>query len=1086
MVVFYTHQQKNSNLNILTVTKESRKSSTSSRTGESEDSKLNPKTTSPDNQPTKIGQNWTTTVPDLDLRWHDSKTPNYKRAFGIVERKIALHKAANDKINPRTPGGINQLREVVGIQDGASQLRINRSYPLDAQGVTTTRLGVVFNGIPVFGSVIILNQRQGADGLSEEIVKDVIQEAPKNLPTKPQLSVESAFERAQQDAQESSSVSDLDVQLLSSRLSYFPGTEKINLAWQVKVKTENYIKNNKQEPVGKWNYFVDAMTGDVLSKANEVQTELNSTETLFQGSGPGGNEGEGNNRSWNKELDVINNAQKKRYEMNTSNLVTIDLKGSEASDSWQTLLKKGFEVQSSSDLNKFTVRPANNAHGFGELTLKMLSKNFGYNSIDENGFKLPSLVNYSKSYDNAFWDGDKMTYGGGGSVFYDLASDIGVVAHEINHGFTQYHSGLAYYQESGGLNESFSDIAAVTTDFFANSSGASFLIGAKVVKKDGWYGDLGFLRNMCDPTRDGASIDKYSDYRDRLDVHYSSGIMNKVFCRFSKRLSTNGDPGGLANREGVLRAAKIFYDANKTKWGPLSTFRSAASGTIRSATNLGYSDAEIQFLKLSWEEVEVDSTPVSVNLTLKNMKNGSVSTFGSKREFTCDSPQTTCNLMVEGGEEVEMEFLANPGFFVSDIEGCDSKNISENLNYCKVRVGADRAISPSFTIKPAPPGAPTAVTANASAEKVFLSWNAPVGNGSAPIIDYSIQSSSNGGQTWTLHFRPPSPSTTATLFGLVNGTKYVFRVAAINNGGMGSYSDPSEGVVIPLGRPGIVRNLSGTVGNGKVTLAWDAPENNGGSAITDYRILYMAPGSGPLTVFNDGVSTKRSATVTGLTNGKLHFFGVSAVNAIGEGDIFFIASTPLGPPSAPSELVVTPARGQVALFWNAPMNSGGKVISDYAIQYSSNNGSSWITYNDGVSTSTNATVAALKDGTRYLFRVAAINSLGTGDYSNPMAGVTPVVPPSSPRGLNAHSLYSIVILTWLSPLSDGGSKITDYKVQYSSNNGVTWTAYDDGISTVPIALVKGLTRGTTYVFRVIPVNAKGEGDYSTQVLYRVP
>lgn len=70
-------------------------------------------------------------------------------------------------------------------------------------------------------------------------------------------------------------------------------------------------------------------------------------------------------------------------------------------------------------------------------------------------------------------------------------------------------------------------------------------------------------------------------------------------------------------------------------------------------------------------------------------------------------------------------------------------------------------------------------------------------------------------------------------------------------------------------------------------------------------------------------------------------------------------------------------------------------------------------------------------------------------------------------------------LTWTAP-SDGGSAITDYVVQYSTDNA-TWTTFADGTSTTASATVTGLTASTLYYYRVAAVNAVGTGSYSTSV-----
>ena len=81
-------------------------------------------------------------------------------------------------------------------------------------------------------------------------------------------------------------------------------------------------------------------------------------------------------------------------------------------------------------------------------------------------------------------------------------------------------------------------------------------------------------------------------------------------------------------------------------------------------------------------------------------------------------------------------------------------------------------------------------------------------------------------------------------------------------------------------------------------------------------------------------------------------------------------------PASPTGLTVTPGGAQAGLAWTAPANTGGVAITDYRVQYSFNSGS-FTTFSRAASTSTSATITGLAAGS-YAFRVAAINSVGTG------------------------------------------------------------------------------------------------------------
>ena len=94
-------------------------------------------------------------------------------------------------------------------------------------------------------------------------------------------------------------------------------------------------------------------------------------------------------------------------------------------------------------------------------------------------------------------------------------------------------------------------------------------------------------------------------------------------------------------------------------------------------------------------------------------------------------------------------------------------------------------------------------------------------------------------------------------------------------------------------------------------------------------------------------------------------------------------------PGIPIGIIGTAGNGEVGLSWTTPLSNGGAQIIDYVIQFSSDLGLTWTTFNDGFGTTTSTTVAGLNGEIAYLFRVAAVNSVGAGAYSSSSAPVTP-------------------------------------------------------------------------------------------------
>ncbi|NJM90834.1 MAG: M4 family metallopeptidase [Myxococcales bacterium] len=297
------------------------------------------------------------------------------------------------------------------------------------------------------------------------------------------------------------------------------------------------------------NAFIDAHTGEVIDQFNGIHT-------LSQASGPGGNAKVA--RTWNAQLDVEPSGT--LFKMDTARLRTTNMRNG---TSGQGTIVTG-------PLNPIGDAAINDAHGFSEAVANMLSGWQGENSINGAGFKLISRVHYSSNYENAFWDGTQMMYGDGASTFYPLSGSADVAGHEINHGYTTFHSNLTYSGQSGGLNESFSDIAGEVTEAYIANRAPDMLVGRDIFRSA-----TGALRYMCNPPQDGRSIDNLANYRTGLDVHYSSGISNKAFCRTVARFAT-GSATGAPTRAATQRASRAWYVANKQIWTASTTFTQAA------------------------------------------------------------------------------------------------------------------------------------------------------------------------------------------------------------------------------------------------------------------------------------------------------------------------------------------------------------------------------------------------------------------------------------------------------------------------------------------------------------------------------
>ncbi len=493
--------------------------------------------------------------------------------------------------------------------------------------------------------------------------------------------------------------------------------------------------------------------------------------------------------------------------------------------------------------------------------------------------------------------------------------------------------------------------------------------------------------------------------------------------------------------------------------GPVSDTTSATPATIPTAPTGLIATSEF-------------GTPDSGYITLSWVapNNGGSAITDYKIEYSSDSG-TTWSTFDDG---------ISPQAFVP-IEG-----LTNGVQY-QFRVSAINAEGPSSvsdTISATPtskPAAPASLSATPGNSQVTLSWTAP-NNGGSAITDYKIEYSING-NTWTTVNDGTATTTTVTVTGLTNGQAYQFRVSTIN--AIGESDTHATVSATPVTTPTAPTGLNPTPGNSQVTLSWTAPTNNGGSAITDYKIEYSANAGTSWNTFTDGTSTDTTVIITGLTNGVQYQFRVSAITTIGIGTASSITdATPAIPPTAPTGLNPTPGNSQVTLSWTAPTNNGGSAITGYTIQHKAST-ESWPGTSDTIGNLTSHIITGLTNGEQYDFRIYAINLVGTGIASGTVSA-TPVSTPGAPTSLSATPGNARITLSWTAPTNNGGSAITDYKIEYSSNAGTSWSTFDDGVFNKTSTIVTGITNGQAYQFRVSAINAIGSGATSDSLDYTIP
>ncbi len=429
-----------------------------------------------------------------------------------------------------------------------------------AKGLSTVRMQQMYRGVPVYGrSVAVDRNAQGvAVEVSGALEKGLVAELPS---VKPRLNKKQAQARLRRHVQAKSFSFGQSVYNKETRLFVYPGQKQGQAARLVYLTS--YVVTGPDK-VARPTAIVDADTGAIIKQWDGL-----TTDQIVDANGPGGNLKTGEYYWGQNGLPplvatqsggtcYLYNSDVRTYNMN------------HATSGSGTLVSFSCYTHSGDSANG-AYSPANDAHHFGQVVHDMYQQWFGAPPLNQI---LLMRVHYGTNYENAFWDGTAMSFGDGASTFYPLVA-LDVTSHEISHGFTEQHSGLQYTGQSGGMNEAFSDMAGEAAEYFDRGSN-DWLVGSDIFKGNG------ALRYMCNPTRDGRSIDNAADYYPGLDVHYSSGVYNKAFCTLAQTSGWN-----------TRSAFSVFERANALYWNANATFVSGACGVESAADDLGYEKQDV-------------------------------------------------------------------------------------------------------------------------------------------------------------------------------------------------------------------------------------------------------------------------------------------------------------------------------------------------------------------------------------------------------------------------------------------------------------------------------------------------------------
>ncbi|KAA9333160.1 T9SS type A sorting domain-containing protein [Hymenobacter busanensis] len=534
---------------------------------------------------------------------------------------------------PQTVQGADGLPELVQFRKGATPKLTDAKQALrtalalapeadmrsvgsevDQLGFTHEKFQQFYKGVKVEHATYSVHARNGAietmTGDAEVVALDVRPSLSADAALKSALGFVRASRYMWQDAREEAS---LKQQENNPNASYLPKGElvivnnqlsmdaakagKPTLAWKFNVYA--------QQPLSRAYIYVDANTGEVVMQDAIIKhtaanatfaTAYNGTRTLANETTTGGYR----LREYTRGLGI------ETYNARKSNSYTAAVDFVDADNNWT--------AAEYNNANYDNV--AGDAHFGAQATYDYWKAVHNRNSYDNAGAKIKSYVHFDDvpggaGYENAFWNGSVMTYGDGASSFKPLTA-MDVCGHEIGHAVCEKTANLTYQNESGAMNEGFSDIWGACVEAravaqYGLTGKSTFLIGEEIMKAGG------ALRSMSNPNQYGQPDTYKGSYwytgtGDYGGVHTNSGVLNYWFYLLSQGGSGTNDKGSAYSVTGIGidAAAKIAYRTESVYLTASSTYASARTAAISAATDLyGAGSAQVIATTNAWYAVGV-------------------------------------------------------------------------------------------------------------------------------------------------------------------------------------------------------------------------------------------------------------------------------------------------------------------------------------------------------------------------------------------------------------------------------------------------------------------------------------------------
>eukprot|EP01084_Bolivina_argentea_P299000 515374_1 len=201
----------------------------------------------------------------------------------------------------------------------------------------------------------------------------------------------------------------------------------------------------------------------------------------------------------------------------------------------------------------------------------------------------PIYVHVGWNWVNAHYLGDRINVGDGDSNWHPFVA-LDIIAHELGHGYTHRTADLIYSDESGAMDEAYSDMTAVAAHAYSRGGTTQwkdFKIGYYDARPGGAYD---CIRWMHWPKKDGYSLNTYCDYKaNNNEVHSASGIYNRAVFWLNWKSQTR--PWSM---EEIF---KVWSTASKNYWFSRITMRQGVCGIIQALHDVYGSRSDVDLME---------------------------------------------------------------------------------------------------------------------------------------------------------------------------------------------------------------------------------------------------------------------------------------------------------------------------------------------------------------------------------------------------------------------------------------------------------------------------------------------------------